>query len=187
MVVIDDYDLTHSITGVGITVAIAPGITAAIDRFVIAWAKASPSQRGLARVMLATVPSSPGLPARPRDVRLVAPRLVVEVTEPPPSTQLPLQASRQMAVPAGHVYPDAMSAADRRFASWLLIVFGPLFVLGGFLAAFTDVGALCVFAGLAMLASGLLLRTPTHHWIAFGIGIGLFGSLTLGLYVDLRG
>lgn len=49
--------------------------------------------------------------------------------------------------------------ADRRFYSWLGIVFGPLFVLGGFIAAFTIEGALFIWLGLAMLAAGIGLRT----------------------------
>lgn len=59
-----------------------------------------------------------------------------------------------------------MTSADRRFYSWLMIAFGPLFVLGGFGAAFTTMGALFVWTGLAMLAAGVLLRTPLPGWTA---------------------
>ena len=52
-----------------------------------------------------------------------------------------------------------MSDADRRFYSWLGIVFGPLFILGGFIAAFTIEGALFIWLGLSMLAAGIGLRT----------------------------
>ena len=59
-----------------------------------------------------------------------------------------------------------MTPADRRFTAWLLLGFGPLFVLGGFAAAFTDVGALLVFVGLAMVVTGGLLFTPLRLAIA---------------------
>lgn len=47
-----------------------------------------------------------------------------------------------------------MMPADRRFMSTLFVVSGPLFVLGGFLVAFTDPGAVLVFFGLR--------RAPLH-------------------------
>ncbi len=51
-----------------------------------------------------------------------------------------------------------MTAADLRFYGFLCLGFGPLFVAGGWFAAFTDVGAFLIFAGLAMLlASPALL------------------------------
>jgi len=47
-----------------------------------------------------------------------------------------------------------------RFYGRLALVFGPLFIAGGWLAAFTEVGAVLIFAGTAMLlASVALLRT----------------------------
>ncbi|MGE0602078.1 MAG: hypothetical protein AB7J35_21985 [Dehalococcoidia bacterium] len=52
-----------------------------------------------------------------------------------------------------------LDTADRRFYSWLGLIFGPLFVLGGFIAAFTIEGALFVWLGLAMLVAGIGLRT----------------------------
>lgn len=58
-----------------------------------------------------------------------------------------------------------MDARDRRFSSWLGIVFGPLFVLGGFLFAFTIEGAIFVWVGLCMLAGGIGLRTPLPDWV----------------------
>ncbi len=52
-----------------------------------------------------------------------------------------------------------MDSADRRFYSWLGIVFGPLFILGGFIAAFTIEGALFIWLGLSLMAAGIGLRT----------------------------
>ena len=57
-----------------------------------------------------------------------------------------------------------MDARDRRFFSWLAILFGPLFVLGGFLFAFTIEGAIFVWVGLCMLAGGIALKTPLPAW-----------------------
>jgi hypothetical protein len=67
-----------------------------------------------------------------------------------------------------------MTAADRRFASNLFLVFGPLFVAGGFLAAFTDPGALFVYLGVAMFVTGLLLRTRLPTAAAVAAGVMLF-------------
>jgi hypothetical protein len=44
-----------------------------------------------------------------------------------------------------------MSLEDQRFYGKLLLVFGPLFIAGGWLAAFTDVGAVLIFVGAAMI------------------------------------
>jgi len=53
-----------------------------------------------------------------------------------------------------------MSSSDRRFYGALLLVFGPLFIAGGWLAAFTDVGFLFILTGAAMiLAAPILLRS----------------------------
>ncbi|MGE3076726.1 MAG: hypothetical protein AB7N24_21870 [Dehalococcoidia bacterium] len=52
-----------------------------------------------------------------------------------------------------------MDTAERRSYSWLGLIFGPLFVLGGFIAAFTIEGALFIWLGLAMLVAGIGLRT----------------------------
>lgn len=54
---------------------------------------------------------------------------------------------------------DAVDDRDRRFYSWLAIVFGVLFVLGGFVAAFTSMGAIFIWFGLALLLAGIGLRT----------------------------
>jgi hypothetical protein len=62
---------------------------------------------------------------------------------------------------------------DRRFVSWLGIVFGPLFVVGGFMAAFTTIGAIFVWFGLALFAAGFLLRAPVPLWLPFA-GAGVF-------------
>ncbi len=74
---------------------------------------------------------------------------------------------------------------DRRFTSWLLIGFGPLFVLGGFAAAFTIEGALFVFLGLAMLATGVLLRTRLPLAAAIVAGLLVFAALTAQMAVEL--
>jgi hypothetical protein len=65
-----------------------------------------------------------------------------------------------------------MDARDRRFFSWLAIVFGPLFVLGGFLFAFTIEGAIFVWVGLCMLAGGIALRTPLPVWAVMTAAAG---------------
>ncbi len=51
-----------------------------------------------------------------------------------------------------------MNAEDARFFGSLAFVFGPLFMAGGWLAAFTDVGLGLILAGTAMLAAAPLLR-----------------------------
>ena len=79
-----------------------------------------------------------------------------------------------------------MTPADRRFTAWLLLGFGPLFVLGGFAAAFTDVGALLVFVGLAMVVTGGLLFTPLRLAIAILAGVLVFIALTVQLAIDLN-
>lgn len=72
----------------------------------------------------------------------------------------------------------ADDSADRRFYSWPSIVFGPLFVLGGFLAAFTVVGALLIWAGMSLLLAGILLRTRLASWVAGSAALALFCLLT---------
>jgi len=67
-----------------------------------------------------------------------------------------------------------LSAADRRFTSALFLLFGPLSVVGGFLAAFSEPGAVLVYFGAAMFVSGLLLRTRLPVVVAVGIGLALF-------------
>jgi hypothetical protein len=74
---------------------------------------------------------------------------------------------------------------DRRFASWLLIAFGPLFILGGFAAAFTVEGALFVFLGLGMLATGILLRIHLPLLAAVVAGAVVFATLTVQMAVEL--
>lgn len=53
-------------------------------------------------------------------------------------------------------------------------MFGPLFVLGGFLAAFSDPGAVLAYFGAAMFVTGLLLRTRLQVALALGVGMALF-------------
>jgi len=52
-----------------------------------------------------------------------------------------------------------VSREDARFYGWLALVFGPLFLLGGWLAVFTEVGVFLILAGLvALVLAPLLLR-----------------------------
>ena len=53
-----------------------------------------------------------------------------------------------------------MTAEDRAFYGRLLLVFGVLFIAGGWLASFTLVGALLIFAGsLMLIVAPILLRS----------------------------
>jgi hypothetical protein len=52
-----------------------------------------------------------------------------------------------------------MSAADWRFTSTLLMVFGPIVVASGYFAAFTVAGVEYMCAGVGMFIAGVLLRT----------------------------
>lgn len=53
-----------------------------------------------------------------------------------------------------------MGSDERRFWGVLTLVFGPLFIAGGWLAAFTDVGLVLIFAGsLMLLVSPVLLHS----------------------------
>lgn len=79
-----------------------------------------------------------------------------------------------------------MTPADRRFTSRLFLAFGPLFVVGGFLASFTVEGALLVFIGLAMLVTGALLFTPLRLVLAVAAGVVVFAGLTVQLTIDLN-
>ena len=81
----------------------------------------------------------------------------------------------------------AMTAADPRFTSTLLLVFGPLFVLGGYGFAFTVEGALFVFMGLAMLVIGMLLHTRFPLWTAVLAGTLVFAALVANMVRELRG
>lgn len=74
-----------------------------------------------------------------------------------------------------------MDDATRRFTANLLIVFAPLFVFGGFLAAFTVDGAVLVFTGIGMLIGGILLHARVPGWIAAMAGI----ATVVGLCIDL--
>jgi len=80
-----------------------------------------------------------------------------------------------------------MTPADRRFTSWLFIVFGPLFVVGGFGFAFTDPGAILVYFGAGMLCSGLLLKTRIPVVAACAAGVAVFAALTVWLIVERSG
>lgn len=71
-----------------------------------------------------------------------------------------------------------MDARDRRFTSWLGVLFGPLFIAGGFLAAFTTMGALFIWFGLGMLVTGVLLRTRLPFWHTVAVGLVVTGVNT---------
>jgi hypothetical protein len=63
-----------------------------------------------------------------------------------------------------------MTGEDRRFYGLLLLTFGPLFIAGGWLAAFTLVGAVLIFAGtLMLLAAPILLRSIRVVAVALGL------------------
>jgi len=59
----------------------------------------------------------------------------------------------------------------RNFVSTLFLVFGPLFQLGGWGAAFTDIGAILVFTGTAMSLAGFLLFPTIRRAIVSLLGI----------------
>jgi hypothetical protein len=76
-----------------------------------------------------------------------------------------------------------MTGADRRFYGTLLLVFGPLFVAGGWLAAFTDVGFVLILAGAVMiLAAPIMLRSIRVLPLSLGlVALGLGWPLAVGL------
>lgn len=78
-----------------------------------------------------------------------------------------------------------MGDADRRFLRILLVVSGPLFVGGGFLAAFTVIGAVLVFVGLGMLVTGVLLFTRLPAVASMLTGLVVMVMLTVWMTVDL--
>lgn len=71
-----------------------------------------------------------------------------------------------------------MDDRDRRFYSWLAIVFGVLFVVGGFVAAFTIMGALFVWLGFAMFLAGIGLRTRLPARVVALAAVAIFAALT---------
>ena len=83
------------------------------------------------------------------------------------------------------LYDPGMTEADRRFYRRLLMIAGPAFVVGGFLAAFTLVGALLIFAGLGMFLSGLLLWTRLPVPVVAGCGAITATALTVYMAVTL--
>ena len=76
--------------------------------------------------------------------------------------------------------------SERRFTSVLFLAFGPLFVLGGYLVAFTVEGALLIFLGLAMLVTGVLLRTRLPVAASVAAGLVLFAALTIQMAAAMR-
>lgn len=78
-----------------------------------------------------------------------------------------------------------MTKSDRRFTAWLLMAFGPLFVVGGFGFAFTVEGALLVFVGLAMLVTGGLLFSRLPLYACVLVGLAVFAALTVQMASSL--
>ena len=78
-----------------------------------------------------------------------------------------------------------MSQATRRFTAALLLTFGPLFVVAGFLFAFTLEGGLFIFLGLGMLTSGALLRAGVPPLAAFAGGALVLAVLLLTMVREL--
>lgn len=77
-------------------------------------------------------------------------------------------------------------ATDRSFYSMLLLVFGPVVQVGGWLAAFTDIGAAMVIGGALMsVAGGLVYPTP-RRILAAGIGVFAGGGWILALPVIVK-
>lgn len=69
-----------------------------------------------------------------------------------------------------------MTREDRRFYGLLLLTFGPLFIVGGWLAAFTMVGAVLILAGsLMLLAAPILLRSVRTFAVACGLVVAGWG------------
>ncbi|HWO72616.1 MAG TPA: hypothetical protein VNN21_03580 [Dehalococcoidia bacterium] len=65
-----------------------------------------------------------------------------------------------------------MSREDARFYGWLALVFGPLFLLGGWLAVFTEVGVFLILAGLvALVLAPLLLRSVKAALAALALAV----------------
>lgn len=80
-----------------------------------------------------------------------------------------------------------MDADTRRFTALLCIIFGPLFIFGGFLAAFTVEGGVYVFVGVGMITSGVLLRTRLPLVVAVGAGVLICLALTIQMMWELSG
>ncbi len=79
-----------------------------------------------------------------------------------------------------------MEDRDRRFWTILALTAGPLLQAGGWLAAFTEIGALFVIAGSAMSLAGfaLLPRAVTFAAGLFGLAIGGWGWLAVAAIVS---
>ncbi len=59
-----------------------------------------------------------------------------------------------------------MTRDDARFYGLLALVFGPLFIAGGWLAVFSDVGFVLILAGTAMLLLAPVLRRSLNVALA---------------------
>ena len=78
-----------------------------------------------------------------------------------------------------------MDRDTEHFTRRLLLIFGPLWIAGGFLAAFTLVGAVFVFLGIAMLVTSALMYGPAPWWLATVVGLVVFSVLTAWTMVEL--
>jgi hypothetical protein len=67
--------------------------------------------------------------------------------------------------------PQTSNHETRTFVSSLFLAFGPLFQLGGWAAAFTDIGAILVFTGTGMSLAGLALRPTVSRGLVSVLGI----------------
>jgi hypothetical protein len=68
-----------------------------------------------------------------------------------------------------------MQDHNRRFLGQVLLVFGVPAIIGGYLLAFTEPGALSIFAGMGSVIAGVLvlLRVPVVVALAIGVAIGV--------------
>jgi hypothetical protein len=71
---------------------------------------------------------------------------------------------------------------DRRFYSTLFLCLAPAFMAGGWLAAFTDVGAGLIYLGSGMAVAGAFVR-PSLARAAIAVGDLAAGWLTVPLLV----
>lgn len=81
--------------------------------------------------------------------------------------------------------PDHITAtrkdSDRKFYAWLLVISGAFAQAGGWVAAFTEVGALLVIGGPLLSLIGWALRPTRWTLLAAvaGIAVGGWGWMAL--------
>lgn len=74
--------------------------------------------------------------------------------------------------------------ADRRFYSTLFLVFAPLFMAGGWLATFTEIGAALIVGGSALAVAGFALRPSLRTGAVAALELAA-GWLAVPLLVEL--